>query len=130
MKKILIVDNMASRRNILAEVLGANKIYHILEADGNLAGLSLIQSEKPDLILLDAMLTNYPNNFELYRQFKSCTGAQHIPKVIMIMEPGHYHFTELESLYVDDYLIKPLHLRSLMEKVDRALVDETQTVLN
>ena len=130
MKKILIVDNIASRRNILAEVLGASKMYCILEADNNLAGLTLTQSEKPDLILLDAMLTNYPYDFELFRQFKSCVGTQCIPKVIMIMEPGQHHFTELENLCVDDYLIKPLHLRSLMKKVDRALLNETQTTLN
>jgi len=52
MKKILIIDDNASFRKTLSDVL-ISKNYHVSNALNGIEGLEKIDKEKPDLIILD-----------------------------------------------------------------------------
>ena len=66
--KILIVDDVVSNV-LLLKVLLKNLNYQIATANDGLQALSAVETEKPDLILLDVMMPGL-NGFEVAEKLK------------------------------------------------------------
>ncbi len=55
-RSIAIVDDHADARRLIRRILQAQGAYQIHEAEDGFAGLELIQSQHPDLVILDLMM--------------------------------------------------------------------------
>ena len=77
MPKILVVDDEAEVRNVVATIL-KQAGYDVVEAEHGLIGYSKAQSENPDLVLLDLMMP-VVDGFEVLRRLKKNPGTWSIP---------------------------------------------------
>lgn len=81
-KRILIIDDDADYVEAMSTLLTA-KDYDVDSASNGQEGFSKAKSSKPDLILLDVMMTHKSEGFDAARNFKSDASTKDIP-VIMI----------------------------------------------
>ncbi|TVR95054.1 MAG: response regulator, partial [Wenzhouxiangellaceae bacterium] len=117
-KKILIADD---EPNIVIslEYLMKREGFEVLIARDGEEALTLIEAERPDLVLLDAMMPK-KTGFEVLQ----AVGARK-PGLKIIMLTAKGRDTDIEkgrALGADDYVIKPFSTRELVERV-RGLLD-------
>ena len=67
--KILVVDDIATNVLLLKAILGKAK-YKIVTAMGGYEALAKVESESPDLILLDIMMPDL-NGYEVIEKLKA-----------------------------------------------------------
>ena len=117
-KRVLLVDDdieiIESMRTVLE-----SRGYDVLTArDGN-QGLVMVETENPDLVVLDMMMPKRSGFLVLEKLRRS----RPVPmRVIMITaNEGSRHKAYAEMLGVDDYIRKPFAMDRLLESVDRLL---------
>jgi DNA-binding response OmpR family regulator len=114
-KKIVIVDDDRALRDRLQQVLERDG-YIVAQAPSGLRLLSLLEVDRPDLILLDVAMS-WINGFELCRAMKANTAYKTIPVVFI---SGRSQPTDIEtglSCGAADYFVKPLDTLKLLERV-------------
>jgi len=82
MKKILIIDEDSSLFKIYNEMFSLDEI-EVVGAKSGQEGLALVQSEKPDLIMLDIMLPGGMNGFDVLEKLKADPLTEKIPVVVL-----------------------------------------------
>lgn len=114
--KILIVDDEATIRRILATRLSMVGYEVIVAADG-VEALEKFETEKPDLIVLDVMMPKM-NGLQVCQTLRKTTG---IP-IIMLTALGEVsdRIKGLE-LGADDYLPKPFSPKELESRIQAIL---------
>jgi signal transduction histidine kinase len=117
---ILVVDDHSANRKILITLLG-HYGHRMLEAKDGVDGLSVVQSEKPDLIIADILMPTM-NGFELVRRLRQD------PKTALISVIFYSAtFLEGETLAVAracgvfKVLAKPSDLKEVLRVVNEAL---------
>src|ERR1017187_671241 len=79
-KRILIVDDSATERHIMGEIL-REKGYEITFAVNGEAGVAEAKNLKPDLIIMDVVMPGM-NGFQATRAITKDPETQHIPVLI------------------------------------------------
>src|SRR5664280_2943322 len=117
MSRILIIEDEASMRMALADLLTAEGHRVLSAADGE-SGLQRALDEKPGLILLDIMLPKL-DGFALCAELRRLSNA--VP-VLMLTAKGQIE-DRVDGLDAgaDDYLVKPFATEELLARV-RALL--------
>jgi CheY-like chemotaxis protein len=119
MKKILLVDDLALNREMLAARLSKRGFEVILASNGQEA-LDLVSAQKPDLILMD-MEMPVMDGREATRRLKADKVHQKIPVIALTSNslPGDREMS-LEA-GCDDYDTKPVDFPRLLEKIQSHL---------
>ncbi|MDJ0533054.1 MAG: response regulator [Xenococcaceae cyanobacterium MO_207.B15] len=112
---ILIVDDDASIRMTAAGIL-ENQGYSILEADSGEACLSICRVQKPDIILLDAVMPGM-DGFTCCLKINDTFGIQCPPILMMTALDDRDSVYRSFDVGITDYFVKPLNWISLPEKV-------------
>lgn len=114
---ILIVDDVAENRKILATILKKNTDYAVnLASDGH-SVLQAIESNIPDLILLDIMMPGM-DGYEVASILRSKESTKDIPILFITA------VIEVESIVKAfdsggvDYITKPFNKRELLSRVE------------
>jgi CheY-like chemotaxis protein len=81
-KKVLIVDDDADFREAIANLIEA-KGYVALNASDGQAGFETAKKEKPNLILLDVMMANKTEGFDIARSLHADKATNKIPVVMV-----------------------------------------------
>jgi len=81
-KKILVVDDDADFREAMSNLL-SSRGYEVLMADNGTSGFATAKSAKPDLILLDVMMTHRTEGFDMAQKFKAEPATQDIPVIVL-----------------------------------------------
>ncbi|MCZ6651802.1 MAG: response regulator [Planctomycetota bacterium] len=118
-KSVLIVDDdpeILQAIKLAFEDIGA-KIE--TAGDGN-AAIDLAINNKPDLVVLDAMLPKR-SGFLVLEKLKSAKQENKFRIIMITGNQGTRHKTWAESLGVDDYINKPFSMDTLLEKADKLL---------
>jgi CheY-like chemotaxis protein/tetratricopeptide (TPR) repeat protein len=116
-KKLLIADDDSSIVSILTYAFG-NKGYEIIAATSGEEARKLAYSEKPDAIILDALMPRV-DGFTLLKEFRA---AEDIKDTPIIMISGVYKTYDLiqntiKKLGANDYFKKPFNLDALVKRV-------------
>jgi two-component system phosphate regulon response regulator PhoB len=121
MKKLLIVDDNASIREILGMSLRDDNRFSIIEATSGEEAVEIALREMPKLILMDIMMPGKLNGIEATRVIKSDPSAKDI-KIVILSAMGQQSDIEagLKS-GADDYFIKPFSPYELVNKIDEVL---------
>lgn len=130
MPKILIVEDEATVRSNLAELLDAEG-YQVVQAVDGLDGLRVARSEHPDLVLCDIMMPNLDGRglLDAIRQDAQLAAT---PFVFLTAKADRQDVRAGMNQGADDYLIKPftraevlttLHARLRREKATEARVE-------
>lgn len=124
--KILIIDDdidFVKATKIILET----KSYEILVAYDKDAGMKKIESERPDLIILDVMMNRLSDGFKLCYQLKHDPKYKNIPVIIItaVTQKTGLRFspeTDGEYLEAEDLISKPIKSDELLNKVENLLM--------
>ncbi len=115
--KLLIVDDHIEIRNLLKITFSYGN-YQILEADNGSQALSIILSEKPDVVLLDIMMPGEIDGLEVCDFIKSST--LHQCKVILLSAKRQKEdFQKGLDVGANVYITKPFSPIALIELVEK-----------
>ena len=118
-KRILIIEDEASIREMIAFALRKADMEPMQAADARAAQLALAE-QVPDLILLDWMLPGM-SGLELARRLRKEELSREIP-IIMLTARGE-EMDRVNGLEagVDDYVVKPFSTRELVARIKAVL---------
>jgi CheY-like chemotaxis protein len=117
--KVLVVEDELDVRLFLCNLLGSCG-YFAIDADSHSQGLEQARSEKPDLIILDAMLP-HDAGMQLYRCLKKDEALKDIPVVVLSTLDRktfcHYHKCQCGAAVPEPegYLGKPPEADELLK---------------
>ncbi len=115
-KKVLVVDDSATERHVLGEILG-KKGFLVVYAESGEKGIVSAKSEMPDLILMDVVMPGL-NGFQATRSITQDDATKHIP-VIICTTKGQ----ETDKIWgmrqgAKDYVTKPINAEELLGKIN------------
>lgn len=119
--KILIVDDNRIIRHLLQLTFQDNARFQILEADCGEAALKLVESEHPDLILLDVMMPGEFNGFQVCQIIKSRQESQHCKVILLSARCQQSDLEQGREAQADHYVTKPFSPKELLILVDSML---------
>ena len=113
--KVLIVDDEPNNVDFLEQAL-EDSGYQLITATNGQEALNKIQSEQPDLILLDL---NMPimDGFTVLAKVKEDPNLRDIPVIIISSEHESKSVVKGIKQGAEDYLTKPVNAGLLMKKV-------------
>lgn len=118
-KKILIVDDSQIYTQYVGKVLSAEG-YQTVFAYGGKQALQKVESEKPDLMLLDVLMPDL-SGYEVCRILRASESNALMPIVMFSSQTGlEAKITGLD-LGADDYVAKPFDNRELLCRVKNLL---------
>jgi DNA-binding response OmpR family regulator len=116
---ILVVDDQEDFRDFLVTYLEGEG-FHVLQAEDGEDALTLINNQKPHLVLLDVMMPD-KNGYDVCRDIKSSTATADIPIIFVTAKTG---LSDKLAGYISGgqrYLCKPFELSELDECVRAVL---------
>jgi DNA-binding response OmpR family regulator len=122
-KKVLIADYDRSSLESLSKALALHKLDVVTATDGQLA-YEKYRTEKPDLIVLEAMLPKL-HGFDLSSKINEETKGS-VPIIIItgLYKGTQYKNEALRSFGASDYFEKPFDEDKLLSSVMKLLSDE------
>ena len=117
---ILVVDDNPDNVEILRAFL-ESRGYAVSEAEDGATALARLDELRPDLVLLDVMMPGI-DGWPVCRTLKNHPDHGATTKVVMVTAKGAFEdkFEGLRS-GADDYVVKPVDFKDLLEKVERNL---------
>ncbi len=123
MPKILVVDDDRDFIKITKMIL-QSKNYEVITASNGEAGLEAMRREKPDLVILDIMMSYILEGLDTRRQMAADPNLKDIPVIMSTSLTGERVQRSLPSdEYVPDsaWLHKPIDPDKLLEQVKKAI---------
>jgi two-component system, cell cycle response regulator DivK len=105
MKKILIVEDVELNVELLVQLLEDD--YELLTASDGAAALKLLETQHPNLILMDVSLPVL-DGLETTRRIKRQPGLRHIPIIALTAHAMQGDEAKAREAGCDAYLTKPL----------------------
>ncbi len=117
--KILVVDDTARNVKLLADLLTA-KGYRVATASSGREALNAIDSDPPDLVLLDVVMPEM-SGYEVCRAIRSNPATKMLPVVMVTaLDPGEERVKGIEA-GADDFLTKPINQAEMLARVNSLL---------
>ncbi len=117
--KILVVDDDERVRQYLKDLLEEANYDVVLVPDGALA-LKTIETEPPDLVLLDVIMPGM-GGLEVLRFLKSPQQPGFLPVIILTGDTDMDKRLKGLKLGADDYLSKPVNANAVLARIDALL---------
>ena len=123
MKKILLVEDNDMNRDMLSRRL-MRKGFDVVLAENGGKGVEMAFSESPDMVLMDINLPDI-DGWEATRQIRAretqLNKERHIPIIAVTAHAMSMDFQKAIDAGCDQYEPKPIHLASLLEKMNDLL---------
>jgi two-component system chemotaxis response regulator CheY len=116
--KVLIVDDFATMRRILRNILKQIGFTDIAEADDGATALKELKKEKYDLILCDWNMPEMPG-IDLLKALKADEQLKNIPFVMVTAEAQKENIIEAVKTGVSSYIVKPFTAETVNEKLNK-----------
>ncbi len=123
MARILIVDDDPDFVEVTSTVLKSHG-HQILTAANGKQGLAVMRKEKPDLVLLDVMMSYVLDGLDVTDQMSRDPDLKLIPVLMISSLPSTRYagmFPTDESVAIDGWLSKPVAPDELLSQVSRLL---------
>ncbi|MGB8658505.1 MAG: response regulator [Candidatus Zixiibacteriota bacterium] len=118
-KKILVADDSPTVR-IVADSLLRKHGYAVLLADDGAKALGIVNSDKPDLILLDESMPGSKGE-EVCRRLKQNQESKDIPVIVLLSGDEVEREPELRLAGADAFIIKPFGSKQVLDQVQDLL---------
>jgi CheY-like chemotaxis protein len=123
MAKILVVDDDPDFIKITRMILQSQN-YQVLTAANGEKGLEVMRKEKPDLVLLDIMMSYILDGLDVRRQMAEEKDLKDIPVIMITSLTGERVRSELPSdeyIPASEWIHKPIDPDKLLDYVKKAL---------
>lgn len=114
-RKVVIVDDDRATRDQLQQILETSG-FRVAQAPSGLRLLSLLEVDRPDVILLDVAMS-WINGFELCRAMKANANYRSIPVVFISGRGAPSDIETGMGCGASDYFVKPVDTRRLLERL-------------
>ena len=116
-QRVLLIDDDESVRSVVEAGLETAGGFEIFSASNGRAGLELIESLRPDILMVDLLLPVI-DGFEVLRELRSRPASQRPGRVIvMTAQSEPLPAATLKEFGVDALLPKPFYLQQLIDAV-------------
>jgi CheY-like chemotaxis protein len=125
-KKILLVDDDPDIIVALSAILKPHD-FEIITANNASEAFEKLTNKKPDLAILDVIMDNQHDGFDLARKIKKTEGFEKLPIIMLtsISEVTGVNFSAAASdpdwLPVEEFIDKPVEPKILLEIIDDLL---------
>lgn len=113
---VLIIDDEELIREVVKEYC-LNESYNVFEASNGIEGLTILEKEKIDIIVLDIMMPKMDG----YTFFQKMKEKYNIPTIVLSARSEEYDKLFGFSIGIDDYLTKPFSPRELIARIKAIL---------
>ncbi|MBN1256946.1 MAG: response regulator [Planctomycetes bacterium] len=123
-KKILVIDDDVELVEATTNLLEA-KGYAVVSANDGKQGVAKAKAEKPDLILLDVMMTTKTEGFDVAREMHKDQNVKNIPVIMITGVRKEMNLTfgfepDEDWLPVKEVLEKPVKPDVLLAAIEKA----------
>jgi two-component system cell cycle response regulator DivK len=118
-RTILVVEDQEDNRQILRDLLGSAG-FRMIEANDGAQALTVAQSQRPDLILMDIQLP-LVDGYEATRSIKRDPELKHIPVIAVTSYALSGDEQKAREAGCDAYVAKPYSTRHLLAKIGQFL---------
>jgi two-component system, chemotaxis family, chemotaxis protein CheY len=118
--KVLVVDDFATMRRIVKDVLKQIGYNNTVEAGDGSAALDILKKEKVDLIVSD---WNMPKmtGLDLLKAVRADDNLKGIPFIMVTAEGQKDNVIEAVKAGVSNYIVKPFTPETFGEKLEKVL---------
>jgi CheY-like chemotaxis protein len=115
MAKILLVEDNEMNRDMLSRRLERRGFTVVMAVDGE-SGVTMAQSEQPDLVLMDMSLPVI-DGWEATRRIRSAPGTATLPIIALTAHAMDGDREKAIEAGCNDYDVKPIDFPRLLEKM-------------
>ncbi len=116
--KILIVDDFATMRRIVKNILTQLGFKNFIEADDGSVAWEILQKEPVDFIVSDWNMPKMPG-IELLKKVRADDKLKDIPFLMVTAEAQKENIIEAVKAKVSNYIVKPFTPETLGEKIEK-----------
>lgn len=116
--KILIIDDFATMRRIVKNILVQLGYKNIVEADDGTTALNVLKNEAIDLIISD---WNMPKmtGLDLLKAVRGNDATAGIPFIMVTAEAQQDNIIQAVKAKVSQYIVKPFTAETMQEKLNK-----------
>ena len=118
--RILCVDDFATMRRILKNILTQLGFTNITEADDGTTALEELKKGRFDLIISDWNMPKM-SGLELLKTVRAMEEYKNIPFLMVTAEAQKQNVVEAVQAGVSNYVVKPFTAESIAEKIEKIL---------
>ena len=118
-KRILLVDDEPDFVETVEFFLSGSD-YHVFVAKNGKEALEQVRSQKPDLVLLDAMMPEM-DGLEACKRLKNDPTTKPIPIIMLTAKGRKEDVVDAMAAGADSYVVKPFNLSDLVERIEEIL---------
>jgi len=123
-QKILVIEDEPDIRKLVQYNL-TQEHFNVVEAEDGEQALSLLQREKPNLVILDLMLPGL-SGMELCKILRQRSDTSRLPILMLTAKAGETDRIVGLEMGADDYLAKPFSPREMVARV-RAILRRAES---
>ena len=118
--KILLVDDFATMRKVIKNLLKQSGYNNIVEAEDGVDALKVLKSEKVDFVISD---WNMPNmtGIELLKAVRADSDFSGLPFLMVTAEGLKENVVVAVKAGVSNYIVKPFTAEVLNEKIKKII---------
>ena len=116
--KILVVDDFATMRRIIKNILKQLGYTNVDEADDGQSALSKLKVDKFDFVITDWNMPNV-SGLDLLKTIRSDPDMKDMPVLMVTAEALKENIVVAVKAGVSNYIVKPFNAETLKEKIDK-----------
>lgn len=115
---VLVVDDFATMRRIITNVLKQLGYDTILEAEDGAKALQIMETERVDFVITDWNMPQM-SGLDLLMAIRASEDKKHIPVLMVTAEAMQENIVKAAQAGVNNYIIKPFDAKTLSEKINK-----------
>lgn len=116
--RILVVDDFATMRRIIKNLLGELGFNNLDEADDGKTALPIMQTGEVDFLVTDWNMPGM-SGLELVKAVRTDPKLKHTPILMVTAEAKKSQIVEAAQAGINGYVVKPFTAGTLNEKVEK-----------
>ena len=120
--KILVVDDFATMRRIVKNILKQLGYTNFVEAQDGKEALKILKSQHIDFIVSDWNMPNM-SGLELLKAVRADEALKDIPFLMVTAEALKENIVEAVKAGVSNYIVKPFTAETLSKKIEKIFAD-------
>lgn len=115
---VLVVDDFATMRRIISNVLKQLGFENILEAEDGTKALQVLETEKVDFVITDWNMPQM-SGLDLLKAIRASEDKKDIPVLMVTAEAMQENIMKAAKAGVNNYIIKPFDAKTLSDKINK-----------